>query len=428
MTSKPMPPLSAIHDASQQTKYLRQILEDNKLRIGCFLGAGCPLGIYDELGKNSVVLIPAVIELTKRVAAGLDPSCKKAWDLLCRECKSPDCKEPTVEDLLTELRTLVNRRGNAEVLGLTKANLNDLDIAISKLIVKEMTRDLPAYRTSYNRFASWIGGRHGIFPVEIFTPNYDLLFEQAFEQQRIPHFDGFVGSREPWFDLSSIEHDAIPSRWTRLWKLHGSVNWEKIEDTMEGLAFTRIVRVAREAKEGKVMIHPSHLKYDQSRRMPYLAMLDRVRAFFRSDVLKKRSDIDRSEDESPRLVVCGYSFLDDHLNEVLLDGLRGNRNAQCFALMYSKLSDHPRVIGYAEKQANLTVLARDGAVVGTRIGLYRSQSDGGDENVPWLYRDQSEKSTDTSKSKSKVYSRLGDFHYFGLFIEQLCGGGGHYAG
>lgn len=416
------PPMSAIHDAAQQVKYLRQILEDNKLRIGFFLGAGCPLGIYDAMGEKSIVLIPAVVELTKRVAAGLDATGKAAWDLLYEECKLSDCMEPTVEDVLTELRTLANRRGNAKVLGLTKKSLNDLDIEISALIVKEMKKSLPEYRSSYNRFASWIGGRQGIFPVEIFTPNYDLLFEQAFEQHPLPHFDGFVGSREPWFDLASIEHDTIPSRWTRLWKLHGSINWERIEDMVNGASLTRIVRVAREAERERVMIAPSHLKYDQSRRMPYLAMLDRVRAFFRNDAAKKRGDTDRNEENSPRLVVCGYSFLDDHLNEVLLDGLRGNRSAQCFALMYSKLSDHQRVIEYAEKQPNLTVLALDGAVVGTRVGLYRSGSSGDDEHAPWLYEEEVVNNADLCKSEKQVRSRLGDFHYFGLLIEQLSGG------
>lgn len=433
VVSSPNPPLSAIHDAAQQARYLRQILEDNKLRIGCFLGAGCPLGIYDAMGEKSIVLIPAVVELTRLVAAGLEAgdkaggessAFKKAWDLLCGECKSPGCSDPTVEDVLTELRTLANRRGNTEVLGLTKESLHDLDVNICTLIVEEMTKSLPEHRTSYNRFASWIGGRQGIFPVEIFTPNYDLLFEQAFEQHPLPHFDGFVGSREPWFDLASIEHDAIPDRWTRLWKLHGSINWEKIEELVNGVSITRIVRVARKATTGKAMIHPSHLKYDQSRRMPYLAMLDRVRAFFHGGTVKK-SSADKKEEDAPRLVVCGYSFLDDHLNEVLLDGLRGNRNAHCFALMYSNLSDHPQVVEYAAKQANLTVLARDGAVVGTRVGLYRPGSNGGDEHDPWLHEEKVAIVADPSKFEQQVQSRLGDFHYFGLFVEQLCGGGGH---
>lgn len=427
-------PFDAIHDATQQARILRQVLQDDKQRIGCFLGAGCPLGIYDVAGKDSIVLIPAIVELTKRVADGLDASDKAAgatstfrknWDSLCKECEPTDGKACTVEDILTELRTLANRRGSALVLGMTKKVLKDLDDKICVLVTEQMRKSLPAYRCSYHRFASWVGGLHRLSPVEIFTPNYDLLFEQAFEQHPLPHFDGFVGSREPWFDLASIEHDAIPARWTRLWKLHGSINWEKAEETVNGALVTRIVRVTREAEAGKVMIFPSHLKYDQSRRMPYLAMLDRLRAFFHGETIRKRGDAANRDEDAPRLIVCGYSFLDEHLNEVLLDGLRGNRNAQCFALMYSNLSDHPRAVEYAVKQGNLTVLAKDGAVIGTRVGLYRPGTVGGDEHKPWLY-EESISTTDPKKPDKSPRCRLGDFHYFGLFLEQLCGGGRGY--
>jgi hypothetical protein len=62
--------LDPIHDAAQQARNLRQVLQDDKQRIGCFLGAGCPLGIYDAEGQKSVVLIPAIIELTRRIAEG----------------------------------------------------------------------------------------------------------------------------------------------------------------------------------------------------------------------------------------------------------------------------------------------------------------------------------------------------------------------
>lgn len=408
--------LPQLHDATQQARNLRQVLQDDKQRIGCFLGAGCPLGVYDAAGNKSVVLIPSVVELTKRVAEGLDATdsapgasskFKVHWDAMYRECAPADGADPTVEDVLTELRALANRRGNAEVLGMKKKDLSDLDERICILIADEMSKNLPAYRNSYNRFASWIGGVHRNSPAEIFTPNYDLLFEQALEQHPLPHFDGFVGSREPWFDISSIEHDVIPKRWTRLWKLHGSINWEKNEETLNATTITRIVRVTRAAAAGKVMIYPSHLKYDQSRRMPYLAMLDRLRAFFHGK-------------DAPRLIVCGYSFLDDHLNEILLDGLRGNRNAQCFALMYSSLNTHARVVEYASKQSNLTVLASDGAVVGTRTGRYRPGTIDGNEHSPWLIEDAASSSDPNDRVPR---CRLGDFHYFGLFLEQLCGGG-----
>jgi hypothetical protein len=145
--------------------------------------------------------------------------------------------------------------------------------------------------------------------------------------------------------------------------------------------------------------------------MPYLAMLDRLRAFFHGK-------------DAPRLIVCGYSFLDEHLNEVLLDGLRGNRNAQCFALMHSSLEDHPVVVDYAGKQGNLTVLALNGAVVGTRVGRYLPGTSGGDEHKPWL---DEEAVIEGDPKEQQLRCRLGDFHYFGLFLEQLCGGSNHNA-
>ena len=290
-TSSATPPLELIHDAAQQAQYLRLVLQDDKQRIGCFLGAGCPLGIYDAAETTSLELIPAVVQLTKQVAEGLlatDDATKETseptqfktqWDKWCEECRTGGVKEPTVEDVLTELRAIANLKGNVEIFGMSKKALTDLDEKICSLITERMNKALPSHRCSYNHFASWVGGVYRTSPVEIFTPNYDLLFEQAFEQQRIPHFDGFVGSRKPWFDLSSIEHDAIPARWTRLWKLHGSINWERREETVDSVQFARVVRVTGKAQEGKVMIFPSHLKYDQSRRMPYLAMLEPLEGF-----------------------------------------------------------------------------------------------------------------------------------------------------
>lgn len=143
--------LPAIHDAAQQARNLRQVLQDDKQRIGCFVGAGCPLGVYDAAGEKSITLIPAVVELTARIATGLSSSdqedgakskFKEHWDTLCAECKQDSKKEPTVEDILTELRTLASRRGSASVLGMTKTELNNLDEKICTLIASEVRKTL----------------------------------------------------------------------------------------------------------------------------------------------------------------------------------------------------------------------------------------------------------------------------------------------
>ena len=160
------------------------------------------------------------------------------------------------------------------------------------------------------------------------------------------------------------------------------------------------------------MIYPSHLKYDQSRRMPYLAMIDRFRAFF------KGGDVSRGFGP-PVLIVSGYSFADEHLNEVLLDGLRGNPSAHCFALVYGSVKDSKRAIDYARNQPNLTLLAWDGAVVGTRVGPYVIPEGTDNKDAPWLRVDKVDLGGGVETAAMRCL--LGNFHFFGLFLERLYG-------
>ncbi len=298
--------MESIHDLVHQIRLLRGALQSEKRRLGFFLGAGCPLGIYDESGQKSLAYIPDVAGLTREIESALKgrKEFEDCWGKLKIACTTSKCPDPNVEHLLTQLRTICALKGALTFEGMKAEELKSLDAELCALIARVVGKSLPPHVTSYHRFAAWIAQLERVFPLEIFTPNYDLLLEEALENYRVPFFDGFVGSREPFFDITAMEQDIIPNRWTHLWKLHGSINW--IRDSNES-----VFRRYPAKDDEKLLIYPSHLKYDQSRRMPYLAMIDRLRAFFSLS--------------NPVLVVCGYSFADDHLNEVLLDGLRGNR-------------------------------------------------------------------------------------------------------
>ena len=52
---------------------------------------------------------------------------------------------------------------------------------------------LPFGRTPYHELITWVAGTQRAHPVEIFTTNYDLLIESAFERAKAPYFDGFTG-------------------------------------------------------------------------------------------------------------------------------------------------------------------------------------------------------------------------------------------
>jgi hypothetical protein len=392
------------HDLQHQIGLVREALRSEKRRLGFFLGAGCPLGIFDKDGTTSVKHIPDVAGLTSSIETKLAAEADlkdllDCWQKLTAACKSDKCKVPNVEHILTQLRTICALKGTSAIDGMPVENLKKLDTKICDFIVSLVGKPLPEYKNAYDRFAVWVRQLERTYPLEVFTPNYDLLVEEAFEKFRVPFFDGFVGAREPFFDLAAMEQDKVPERWARLWKLHGSINWIKQSDDS-------VYRCHPPKAGQQVMIYPSHLKYEQSRRMPYLAMCDRLKAFFR--------------ETNPVIVLCGYSFADEHLNELLSDGLRVNRSAHCFALMYSKMSNHEDAAGFAAKLPNLTLLAWDGAVIATQRGHYRDLDSSLAINGSGMAFEKGPPDAD-GKDTHQGRCRLGDFHHLCLFLETQFG-------
>ena len=360
------------HCPYRQTKNLQDALTSDKVKVAFLLGAGCPVsirmkdGIFctDEMAADTMPLIPDIAGLTGLIKVELkgNDDYKTSFEALLKRLDGDASgSKVTIEDILSHIRSLqdVIREGSIE--GLNKTNLADLDKAICDITTKKVNVPLPQARTAYHQLATWIGGVPRAHAVELFTPNYDLLLEQGLEAGQIPYFDGFIGSKQAFFDLTSMEAEgknALPDRWARLWKLHGSVNWWRVAVALQqtGAADRRkdefeVVRGEKPENSVQQMIYPSHLKYDQSRRMPYLAMLDRLRSF-----LSRGQAV---------MVTCGYSFLDQHLNEVILQGLLNNPTAKCFGLLHSKRADYPTAIKKAEDRPNLSLLAKDGAVIGT---------------------------------------------------------------
>jgi hypothetical protein len=393
--------MSHFHDPSKQVGYLQQCLSSDKKPLGLFLGAGCPVAIISEDGKKTS-LIPDIAGITKVIRETLR-KCKECSPLLKiveNHFKTDGRNDTNVEDILSHIRALRAVAGKDKVRELSAENLDKLDEKICNLIHELADKSLPNTQTPYHRIASWVDDVGRDKPVEIFTTNYDLLTEQALEDCRVPYFDGFAGTRKPFFDLRAMEEDMLPPRWARLWKLHGSLNWYQVENKGVFRGATT------EPQNTKRVIHPSHLKYDESRRMPYLAMLDRLRAFLKQP--------------TSALVICGYSFRDKHLNEVIFQGLQSTPNAIAFALLYGEIKNYSQAVTIANGRSNLNLLARDGAVISGREGKWLekdSQATSGTTNwVKWLPIDSAK-----PDGKQKAEFHLGDFAIFGQFLHELVG-------
>ena len=333
-----------VHCPYRRTTDLLQRLAPNKMRIGFFIGAGCSLSIRDDQGNP---LIPDIAGLTKQVKDCLDrdeklkASAQTAWNRVTAR----GIPTPTVEDVLSHIRTLRSLCGKDEeskIDGFTADTLRKLDLAICEQVRTIVNKPLPTSDSPYHVLASWIQAIPRERAVEIFTTNYDLSLEQALEEQLVAYFDGFVGSDSAFLDLDSMAEDDLPPRWARLWKIHGSINWWMTEKQK--------IRRSRDKVDGEqLLIYPSHLKYDQSRQMPYYAMLDRLRVFLRTDQCV--------------LLTCGYSFGDEHINAVIAQGLSGNSNAACIGMIFNDRDNAPRGVELAKRHANLTLLAADGGII-----------------------------------------------------------------
>lgn len=305
---------------------------------------------------------------------------------------------PNVEDILSHIRSLSQVAGNDTVRGLKSNELNTLDQKMCQEILDLMNKNLPNNDTPYHKVASWIGAISRSSAIHIFTTNYDLLMEQALEEFKVPFFDGFSGSFHPFFDSSTMEEDDLPSRWARLWKLHGSINWRL--DSPENISRGENLDTAQMR-----IIHPSHLKYEESRKMPYFAMIDRLRAFFKNQCI---------------LVTCGYSFQDQHINQTLTEGIKSNPNACIFALLYGNLESYQHAIKLSLTHPNISLLASDEAVIGTMRAPWEERNEEDIAKIPYAVEWINKEGERDSKIMQARFM-LGDFANFGDFLAKMIG-------
>ncbi|MBO4168846.1 SIR2 family protein [Cereibacter azotoformans] len=195
-------------------------------------------------------------------------------------------------------------------------------VDIKKFILKKCTTG--AYVTDndsvvilYQKFYQSLATRaRGLAPPWIFTTNYDLFNERAMDRSGVSYSNGFSGTVERRFNPATYRFalaeqlDITSRRWAAVdgfvhfCKLHGSVNW--IEEST-GLYPIRESHAPLDPSKDRVMIYPTPSKQTASFGSPYS---DMFREFQRQVI----------QDQSV-LVVMGFSFGDEHVNNIIFQGL-----------------------------------------------------------------------------------------------------------
>ncbi|WP_220033639.1 SIR2 family protein [Curtobacterium sp. MCSS17_011] len=307
-------------------------------------------------GTSKACGLPDVALLTEKIIAGLKDEQRTTFTRMTTS--------RNLEQALSRLRRIqAVVEGDDIVDGLTKSQARDLDVEVCKLIIRELsaadTQTVPA-----QKLAAWVARADYSRPVEIFTVNYDCVLEAALEAEGVPYFDGFVGTWRARFRTDMVEASSsdlgtlLPPFFARLWKLHGSVNWSWDDGRPAG----EVLRLGTTVPEDEIAaIFPSDAKYEESRRMPFVVLQDRLR---------------RALHEPETLfLVSGYSWADDHLNELLFEAAARRPRSEIVVFCYSDIPAN--LAEKAEQTPNLQVITQGEAIIG---GL-RAPWEGPDEGV-----------------------------------------------
>jgi len=352
------------HDPREFVRGLQQILVSDSKRIGFLAGAGTsmlrekPTGKVDDLKrpifeslicgtKDMTDIVEHLFENEKE-----NEKFHNAIQIIKKEIEGEKQKFH-IESLVSKISQKEIVVGNEKLCGLEKKEFAQLKKSIEdkiKTLVSIHTNpEFYHWTLTHYKFAEWIADANRKNCVEIFTTNYDYLFEIAFEKNGMPYFDGFIGSFSPSFHSYSVEDDGLLKGWTKIWKIHGSLGWEYDEKNR------KFIRGNKDS--GKIVVYPSIFKYDKSKKQPYVSFMDRLNRFIKID--------------DTVLFICGYAFGDEHINDTILNALSKSRTSAAIVFLYDDFDENSEIVKYAIDEKRISIYGWRKAVIGGKYGKWQ---------------------------------------------------------
>ena len=181
-------------------------------------------------------------------------------------------------------------------------------------------KDLENYQKFYQKLAL---RSRDMSRINVFTTNNDLFNERALDNLNIHYINGFGGGLGRFFnpalfnytyskrlDTSISKYDPVENL-VYLYKIHGSINW--VEDDTNINSFFKVKELPEDMiQKGKnnVLIYPTPMKQNKSLGSPYVDLFRE----FQHKLLEPNGV----------LFVIGYSFSDEHVNDIIYRALATN--------------------------------------------------------------------------------------------------------
>ncbi|MFN9250443.1 MAG: SIR2 family protein [Brevundimonas sp.] len=278
----------------------------NATNVILLTGAGSSFGATNPAPRKAA---PSMADLWSNVR---DHVTKARFDTAC--AKFPDASiGENIEKLLTLCKIYLELHANADDDTTTEMRqfISDAETAILNSVnFVDSNTELKAHSTLVQKI-----GRRGIRKTrtKVFTTNYDLCFEEAARRQKFVTIDGFSHSLDQTYDRSHFDYDVVRRRGGdettdyienvfHLYKLHGSVDWRRMEREIRRSADTQLGR--------PVLIYPRSSKYQEAFESPYLDMMGALQAALR--------------EPDTALIVSGFGFNDEHISRPILSAVEAN--------------------------------------------------------------------------------------------------------
>jgi hypothetical protein len=238
--------------------------------------------------------------------------------LPCNEKLKNIARNKDIESLLSHIMLL------EKTDDVKKDKLIPLRKALEKKIKESCTLELDETAPHKDFLNKITARKNNDARVQLFTTNYDTLFEQAANKAGFVVIDGFsfTQPREfagKWFDLDIVnrektrlkQEESFVSKVFHLYKLHGSLNWKKEDDKI----------IQKSNVDNPLIIYPASEKYESSYEQPYFEMMSRFQQALRK--------------EETLLIIIGFGFQDKHIQNVIVEAVEQNPSFQLLIVNYN---------------------------------------------------------------------------------------------
>ena len=219
--------------------------------------------------------------------------------------------------------TILYEKLNGEI---KDAEDNSLRCKLEKKIADACRLTLDENNRHHQDFIRKLTARKPTEPrVQLYTTNYDTLFEQAATKLGFTVIDGFSFSHPRIFNGTNFDYDIVYRERSRikpdesfvpnvfqLYKIHGSIDWQRGKNG-------EIIQV--EKTDTPCVIYPASNKYESSYEQPYIEMI----AHFQQTLRK----------EGTLLIVAGFGFKDKHIQNVIKEAVSQNPYFHLLVVCYN---------------------------------------------------------------------------------------------